>query len=164
MNQDEIDKINQDFDLFFMYEEFDKDKALNFLLKGADPNNGILFITVENTEVEKVKFLLEHGANPNKEFEGHFITESIYDHLEAVYGQMFGYREINSESRKEIEDIINLLLKYGMDINKKSKKYNKTLLDDFIEFKKEYSFGELIEKFLRSVGAKTSEELEDENK
>ena len=123
-------------------------KAIELLTNSIDINaklsstKTLLHIAVQENNIEIVKFLLKHGANPNaKDANGNTP-------LHEVMSEFFLYEQSS-------KIIVKLLLEYGADINIKNK-YGETLLDVvLIKSKKYYRLiiREFIE-FLLDNGAK----------
>ena len=94
------------------------EEAMEWLLiKGANPNKlggtdylSPLIYAIRSDNYNKVRILLENGANPN------FLTENMNTAL--MYAVNKSYINKNTRTR----DIIKILLDYGADINIKNKK------------------------------------------
>jgi len=120
------------------FTEEEKINAMKQLLKkGADINFFVcndwnctaLYYAVFNREVQVVKFLLQHGANPNLNFFPEESPEVISSALNLAIDEkqfrpfLSGYGENDIESvkiRKEFNEIIDLLEKAGAKSNKEA--------------------------------------------
>lgn len=127
---------------------------VNSIPDGTNFLTPIATAIVEAGNVEIVEYLLSQGAEPNqslpKERGGSNLLQiAIGDSLDSYKD---GFTKVIDIS------ILKLLIKYGSDINKIDNNGNTPLSYSII------SKNHKAEEYLRSLGAKTSEELEQENK
>lgn len=115
--------------------------------------NTPLNYAIESFNYEIIKYLLEKGANPNLE------CLWKYGYYSPIFILIFSFFYNKNGDDEDIEDLINLFLEYGVNINTHDKTFNETPLDIVIFLKDEFMIN-----YLKSLGAKTSEELEQENK
>ncbi|MCZ8154766.1 MAG: hypothetical protein O9264_01495 [Leptospira sp.] len=142
----------------------------------------LLFIAVSKKEREEVEFLLEMGANPNKgasdtlmDYLPVFVDISNYEFLELFMKHKADPNSIENEihimehaARNVTDDadgerIIDLLLKYGSNIN------HPKLYDSYTPYNKAVYAAHVvgkyrIEKYLEKKGAVTSDKLKNQKK
>ena len=138
----------------FYYDFISGDlEKLNKYINDKNNLNSILWSAISEGHLDMVNYLLEHGADPNKSNIN--LQLSIILEVETYLFEL----EVGRLENDSIPSVIQteLLIKHGADINFI---YNKeTPLDTAIRIKHPEA-----EKLLKSLGAKTSKELEENNK
>lgn len=150
---------------------------------GAGKNyKTLLHFAVSSNDIEIIKAVLEAGANPNKPswngiFEELPIFEAItnYESLEILLKYKANPNSIQNETHilehaaRSVSDdengerIISLLLSSGSDINH-SKLFDSYLSTNKAVYAAQIISHERIEKFLRKMGAKDSNQLKGKKK
>ena len=106
------DKSNQKYrsELSLAVADNDLEKIKFYLSKGANPNTAI-FHAVENRNLDIVQTFLEDGADPN-------IIQYNYKDTPSLLMRASNYIRTNTgEYYQPSSDMVNLLIKHGADLN-----------------------------------------------